>query len=199
MKRYNQNEIDELAKILKNDGVISIPTDTLYGLCVKMNSKKAREKLMAIKNRPSNKSLPIMCEDEEQIKSIGIVNEKIEKIIKAFMPGPITLVLLKGPNLPEFVNEGSQEIGVRMATSDSVRELIKKVGGPICVSSANKSGEPTCKTLEEIEEVFSELDGIMEGNVFFGMGSTIVDCTSDNIKIQRQGPITLEQIMDILK
>ena len=199
MKKFNQDEIDELAKILKNDGVISIPTDTLYGLCVRMNSKKAREKLMTIKNRPSSKSLPIMCADEDQIKSIGIVNENVEKIIKAFMPGPITLVLLKKTNLPEFVNEGSQEIGVRMATSDSVKELIKKVGGPICVSSANKSGEPTCKSIEEIEEIFPELDGIMEGDVFFGMGSTIVDCTTDNIKIIRQGPIKLEQIIDVLK
>ena len=199
MKRYNQNDIDKLADILKNDGVISIPTDTLYGLCVRMNSKKAREKLMAIKNRPSNKSLPIMCADEEQIKKIGKVNKKIEKIIKAFMPGPITIVLLKGPDLPEYVNEGSVEIGVRMATSDYIKELIKKVGSPICVSSANKSGEPTCKTLDEIENEFPDLDGIMEGNVFFGMGSTIVDCTTDTIKIQRQGPISIEQIMEVIK
>ena len=199
MRRFKQNEIDKLADILKNDGVISIPTDTLYGLCVRMNSKKAREKLMKIKNRPSNKSLPIMCEDEEQIKSIGIVNDKTEKIIKAFMPGPITLVLLKKDCLPKYVNEGSPEIGVRMATSDQVKELIKKVGGPICVSSANKSGEPTCKSIDEIEEIFPDLDGIMEGDVFFGKGSTIVDCTTDNIKIQREGPILLNQIMEVLK
>ena len=181
MKRYTQNEINELADILKRDGVISVPTDTVYGVCARMYSKKARENLMIIKNRPATKSLPIMCADKEQIKSIAIVDERVEKLISTFMPGPITLVLLKGPGVPEYVNEGSPEIGVRMATSKALEDLIRKVGSPICMTSANKSGEPTCTTLEEIEKTFPTLDGIMEGSVSFGMGSTIVDCTSESI------------------
>ena len=124
MKRYNESEIDKLSDILKNDGVISVPTDTVYGLCASMNSEKGREKLMQIKNRPANKSLPIMCADEKQIKSIAIVDEKIEKIIHAFMPGPITLVLLKGQNIPKYVNADSNQIGVRMATTKVLEELI---------------------------------------------------------------------------
>lgn len=199
MKRYKQNETDELAEILKNDGVISVPTDTVYGLCARMNSKIAREKLMHVKNRPATKSLPIMCADEEQIKSIAIVNEKIEKLIRAFMPGPITLVLLKGPNVPEYINEASDEIGVRMATSKALKELIEKTGCPIFMSSANRSGEPVCTSLDEIEKVCPSLDGMMEGDVSFGKASTIVDCTKEEIKILREGPITIEQIMEALE
>ena len=199
MKRYKQNETDKLAEILKNDGVISVPTDTVYGLCARMNSKIAREKLMHIKNRPATKSLPIMCADEEQIRSIAIVNEKIEKLIHAFMPGPITLVLLKGPNVPEHVNEGSNEIGVRMATSKALEELIRKTGSPIFMSSANRSGEPTCTNLDEIEKACPTIDGMMEGEVSFGEASTIVDCTTDEIKILREGPISIEQILEALK
>ena len=199
MKRYTQNEINELADILKRDGVISVPTDTVYGVCARMNSKKARENLMIIKNRPATKSLPIMCADKEQIKSIAIVDERVEKLISTFMPGPITLVLLKGPGVPVYVNEGSPEIGVRMATSKALEDLIRKVGSPICMTSANKSGEPTCRTLEEIEKTFPTLDGIMEGNVSFGMGSTIVDCTSESIKILREGPISMKQIIEALE
>lgn len=199
IKRYKPTEIEELAQILKNDGIISVPTDTVYGLCVRMNSKKAREKLMIIKNRPINKSLPIMCASEEQIKKLAIVNEQTEKIIKAFMPGPITLVLLKGPNIPKFVNEGSAEIGVRMATSKTLEELIKKIKTPICISSANKSGKPTCTNLDEIEKVFPNLDGIMEGEVLIGKSSTIIDCTSEKIRIIRDGPISIEQIEKVIK
>ena len=110
----------------------------------------------------------------------------------------ITLVLYKGTNVPEFVNENSIEIGVRMATSKPIEELIRKVGGPICVSSANKSGEPTCTSLDEIEKEFPNLDGIMEGDVVFGQSSTIVDCKTEQIKIQRQGPISIEQIEKVL-
>lgn len=198
MKRYSQEQIEELAKILKNDGVISVPTDTVYGLCSRMYSKEAREKIMHIKERPSNKSLPIMCADEEQIKSIAVVGEREKKIINSFMPGPITLVLLKEPNLPEYINEGSVEIGVRMATSEALKRLIKKLGEPICMTSANKSGKPACTTSEEVERVFPELDGIMIGDVIFKESSTIVDCTSNELKIQREGPISMEQIKEVL-
>ena len=198
MKIFKQTETQELANILKNDGVLAVPTDTVYGLCARMNSKKARENLIEIKNRPENKAFPIMCNSIEQIKSIAKMDEKIEKIIKAFMPGPITLVLLKGENVPNFINEGSNEIGVRMATSKPLEELIEKVGSPIFMTSANISGEPVCKTTKEIENVFPNIDGILEGEVSYGQASTIVDCTSDEIKIIRQGPIAFEEIEKIL-
>lgn len=198
IKRYKQTQVDELAEILKNDGVISVPTDTVYGLCSRMDSVKAREKLYAIKKRQPNKSLPIMCADIDQIKSIAIVDNKTEKLISAFMPGPITLVLLKNPNLPEFINKGSDELGIRMATSKVLEELIRKVGSPICLTSANQSGEPVCTTLEEIEKNCPGIDGMMEGDVMFGQSSTIIDCTSDEIRIQRSGPISMDQIREVL-
>lgn len=195
MKRYIQNEIDELADILKKDGVISVPTDTVYGLCARMNSKKAHDKLMMVKNRPINKLLPIMCADEEQIKSIAVVDKRVEKIIRNFMPGPITLILLKRPELPEYINNGSLTIAVRMASSKIIEELIRKTGSPLFMTSANQSGSPVCTNLDEIEKSCPNLDGMLEGNVSFGQGSTIADCSSESIKILREGPITLEQIM----
>ena len=106
IKRYKLNEIDKLAQILKNDGVISIPTDTIFGICARIDSKKAHQKLIEVKNRSINKSFPVMCADEKQIKEIAIVNERAEKLIKAFMPGPITLILKKNSNLPEYVTNG---------------------------------------------------------------------------------------------
>ena len=194
MKRYKQTEIDELAKILKNDGVISVPTDTVYGVCASINSKKAYEKLKSIKNRPSTKPFPIMCADEEQIERIAIVDERAKKLIQAFMPGPITLVLKKKVNMPSYISNDKDTIAIRMATSKAIKELIIKTGSPIFMSSANQSGETTCNSLEEIEKKLPELDGILEGNVQIGQASTIVDCTLEEIKILRQGPISIEQI-----
>lgn len=199
MRIYKQTETKELANILKNDGVISVPTDTIYGVCARINSIKAHDNLVKIKNRPHSKLFPIMCADEEQIKSIAIVNEKIEKIIHAFMPGPITLVLLKRPELPSYVNNGEPTIAVRMATSKALENLIKETGSPIFMSSANLSGSPTCTNLEEIEKTFPNLDGLMEGDVFFGEASSIIDCTSETFKVLRQGPILIEQIINVLK
>ena len=198
VKRYKQSEIDELADILKNDGVISVPTDTVYGICARINSLKAHDKLISIKHRPITKLLPIMCADEEQIKSIAIVDRRAEKLIRAFMPGPITLILNKKTGVPEYVNNGCETIAVRMATSKTLEKLIRKTESPIFMSSANRSGEPTCTSLDEIEKACPNLDGMMEGNVLFGKGSTIVDCTSEQIKILRTGPISIEQIKEVI-
>ena len=196
MKRYKQNEIDELAEILKKDGAISVPTDTVYGVCARINSMRARDNLAKIKNRPSSKLFPIMCSDEEQIKSIAIVDERAEKIIHNFMPGPITLILKKRSEVPEYINNGEATIAIRMATSKALEELIRKTGSPLFMSSANQSGEATCTNLDEIEKACPTLDGMMEGSVSFGKASTIVDCTSEEIKILREGPISLEEIME---
>ena len=68
MKRYKKHQINDLVCILKNDGVISVPTDTVYGICARIHSKKAYDKLVEVKNRPANKSFPVMCLNEEQIK-----------------------------------------------------------------------------------------------------------------------------------
>lgn len=199
IKRYKQNEIDELAEILKKDGVISVPTDTVYGVCARINSIKARDKLIITKNRPSNKLFPVMCADEEQIKSIAIVDERVEKLIHAFMPGPITLILAKKREVPEYVNNGGVTIAVRMATSKVLEELIRKVGTPIFMTSANQSGEPICNNLDEIEKSCPTLDGMMEGDVSFGRASTVIDCTLDKVKILREGPISMQQIIEILE
>ncbi len=199
IKRYKKSEIKKLAKILKNDGVISVPTDTVFGICARINSKIAHDKLITVKNRPIKKSFPVMCANEEQIKSIAIVNDIAEKLIKSFMPGPVTLVLKKNKNLPEYITNGKDTIGVRMATSEAIEKLILELNSPIFMTSANQSGKPTCSSLDEIEKACPNLDGMMEGNVIFSKGSTIIDCSTNEIKILREGPITIEKINEILK
>ena len=178
--------------------MISVPTDTVFGVCAHINSINAYNKLIKTKNRPITKPFPIMCADKEQIKDIAIIDIRTEKLIQKFMPGPITLVLRKKEGLPEYITNGWDTIAVRMATSKALEELIRKTGSPLFMSSANQSGEPTCKNLDEIERCCSNLDGMMEGEVSFGIGSTIVDCTSNELKILREGPISIEQIKEEL-
>jgi len=199
LKRYKQDEIDELADILKRDGIISVPTDTVYGLCVSMNSQKAHDKLIEAKNRPYNKLFPVMCADIEQIKSIALVSEREEKLINHFMPGPVTLILKVKPEIPDYITNGNDTIAIRMATSEALKKLIIKTESPIFMSSANISGEPPCSTLDEIEKAFPLLDGMMEGNITFGEASTIIDCTSGQIQILRLGPVSMREIMNVLE
>lgn len=198
IRRYKENEIEQLADILKDDGVISVPTDTVYGICARINSKKAHDKLIAEKNRPITKAFPIMCADERQIKSIAEVDARSEKLIRAFMPGPITLVLKKNNTLSEYVTNGKDTVAVRMATSKVIEELIRKTESPLFMTSANKSEEPECTNLDDIEKSCPLLDGMLDGSVVFGEASTIVDCSSKEVKILREGPISMEQIIKVI-
>ena len=198
IKRYKENEIEEIVKILREDGVISVPTDTVYGICARIDSKIAHDKLIMVKNRPFEKSFPVMCANEEQIKSIAIVDEMAEKLIKEFMPGPITLVLKKNKDLPDYVTNGKNTIAVRMATSEFIKNLILKLRRPIFMTSANQSGQTESSNLDEIEKNCPNIDGMVEGEIIFSRGSTIIDCSADEIKILREGPITIEQINKIV-
>ena len=198
IKRYTENDIEILADILKNDGIICVPTDTVYGLCARISSINAYNKLLNAKNRPAEKAFPVMCANGEQIKKIAVIDEKAEKLINAFMPGPITLVLKKMASLPDYVTNGKSTIAVRMATSDILRKIIEKVGCPVFMTSANKSGEPTCTSLEQVETTCLNIDGMLEGNIGYGKASTIVDCTAKETKILREGPISEEQIKKLI-
>lgn len=178
-------------------------SDTVYGICARINSIKAYQKLVKVKNRPNNKSFPVLCKDLEQIKSIAIVDDKALKLIKAFMPGPVTLVLNKRPDAFSYINNAgtreTDEIAIRMISSIFLNKLIDKVGSPLFLTSANKSGMDVCRSLDEIEEECPTLDGMVIGDVSFCEASTIVDLTLDDIKIQRKGPISEDAIMKVLK
>lgn len=200
MKRYRKDQINELVNILKNDGVISVPTDTVFGICAQVYSKKSYRNLVIAKNRPSNKNFPIMCSSKEQIRKIAVVDERVEKLINAFMPGPITLVLnKKDEKLNNGGDRATTELAVRMAPTKILKDLIEKVGCPIFITSANQNGKEVCKNLEEIAKACPTLDGILEGEVSLKKASTIVDCTKEKIKIQRHGPIQEKEILEALK
>lgn len=198
MRRFGRNELDEAAEVLRNNGVVSVPTDTVYGVCARMDCEEAQENLRNVKHRPLTKAFPIMCADEAQIRDIAVVDERAEKMIHAFMPGPVTFILKKKENIPDYVNGGMATLAIRMATSDVLEELIRKAGTPVFMTSANQSGQPTCTSLDEIEKSCPDLDGMVEGEVKFGQASTIIDLSGRDVKILRQGPVTMEQIEKVL-
>lgn len=198
MKRFTENQIEEMAEILRNNGVLSVPTDTVYGVCARMDTMEAQENLRNVKNRPAAKAFPIMCADEDQIASICHITQMDHLLIEAFMPGPVTLILKKKEHVSSWVNGGMDTLAIRMATSDALKRLIQTLGVPVFMTSANQSGEPVCTCLDEIEKSCPLLDGMMEGDVSFGEASTIIDCTSGEVRILRQGPVTMEEIQRVL-
>ncbi len=198
MRRFRENEFQEAVQVLKNDGVISVPTDTVYGVCAQVSSKQAEENLRNVKNRPATKAFPVMCANLSQIEEIAEVSLKAKTIIQVFMPGPITVILNRKKGVSLSIDD-LDTVAIRMATSTVLEKIIANLGRPIFMTSANQSGQPTCTSLDEIEKACPLLDGMLEGEVSFGQASTIVDCSKDEIAILRQGPISLEEIQDKLK
>lgn len=185
-----------MAAVLKRDGCISVPTDTVYGVCARI-TEAGQEKLYEVKNRPRSKQFPVMCSDLSQAKTIAEISGCAEKLMRAFMPGPLTVILKKKAGAPAAIH--GDTVAVRLAVSEPLRELIEKTGMPIFLTSANQSGQKECASLDEIEAACPLLDGMMEGTVSFGMASTIADCTGDAVVIVRNGPITEEMIQSVME
>ena len=190
----------EIAKSkLDQSLVIAFPTETVMGLGVYFDDHKAYELLNQIKRRPEDKPYTLMLGDINDIEKYAFVTDRDRRIINAFMPGPVTL-LLKSKNVPDYVTHNTGVIGVRVPNMPLVQELIKYCGKPLLVPSANKSGEKPALTSSEVREVFKdELEYIFEEDSLAQKPSTIIDLTSEQVKILREGPISIEDINKVLK
>lgn len=183
-----------------NNGVIAIPTDTVYGIaCLAFNSK-AIDRIFSIKGRDSTKALPILIGSFEQLELIAQpINKNAEKLVKAFWPGALTLVILRKHTLPENLSP-YPTVGVRMPKHLWLIKLIKKVG-PLATTSANLSGHSEAlNALEVAEALNGKIDLILDGGQSDStLPSTVVDCSGPEIKILREGPIKSEMIINFLQ
>ena len=188
----------EAKHILENHGVVAFPTETVCGLGVIFDDEIAFEKLNQVKGRPENKPYTLMLSNTQDIDKYAYVDEEVKKVINAFMPGPITLLLKRKADLPFWVTRGSDKIGIRVPDDEVTLKLISTVGKPLLVPSANKSGEKPAMDIDETKKIFgSEVDYYIDGKAGGAKPSTIVDMY-DSIKVVRQGDITLEEIMKVI-
>lgn len=192
-------QVQEASFCLLHHGVVAFPTETVMGLGVVYNDYEAYNKLNAIKRRNEDKPYTMMLSCPRDIEKYAYVSEKAKKIITAFMPGSITLLLPAKPGVPGYVTHDSQVIGVRVPSNSEALLLLKEVGLPLLVPSANRSGEKPALNDQQAYEIFkNELDYIISGQATSHIPSTIVDLSHDEIVIVRPGPISLEAIMEVL-
>lgn len=195
-----EKELVLAKKALDSHGVIAFPTETVMGLAIFFDDKEAYDKLNTIKRRPEDKPYTMMVSDINKIDNYAQVSPKARKIINAFMPGSITLLLPAKEGLPEWVTHNSGVLGIRVPSNEIGLALLKAVEKPLLVPSANRSGEKPALTSEEVEGIFhNEIDFIVPGKANLEKPSTIISLVNDVIKVVREGPISLEQINDALK
>ena len=194
-QRLTKKDSAQIVEILNRGGVVAFPTDTVYGLAVRYDLKEAILKMKEAKQRPETKPFPMMVSSKAQIERVAVTDARSQKLIDQWMPGALTLVFKKRPEVDELVTNGFPTIGIRMPDDEFVLEIINRVGVPLLVPSANLSGQPSCTTSEEVlKQLDGRIDAVVLGESGASTASTVCDTTGDELKILRQGPIKLEDL-----
>ena len=196
-----KEEIRLAKEALLNHQVVAFPTETVMGLGVLFDDKEAYDLLNKIKRRPEDKPYTMMVKDKDEISKYAEINEVTQRVIDAFMPGSITiLVPVKANAVPAYVTHDTGVIGIRIPTNSEAVELLVAIDKPLLVPSANRSGEKPALNSEEVKAIFgSEIGAIVSGKALGEKPSTIVDLTKKEIKVVRPGPISEEDILNAIK
>jgi L-threonylcarbamoyladenylate synthase len=183
--------------ILRNGGLVALPTETVYGLGGDALNPEASAKIYAAKGRPSDNPLIIHIADMEALKVLTReVPEKALLLADRFWPGPLTMIMPKSEKVPYTTTGGLDTVAVRMPSHPTAYELIRSSGVYIAAPSANTSGRPSPTRAEHVlEDLNGKIDMIIDsGKVEIGLESTIVDLTGDIPTILRPGFITKEML-----
>lgn len=199
-EQLSKQDISRIVEILSQGGVVAFPTDTVYGLAVRYDLDEAIEKMKQAKHRPETKPFPMMVSNKKQIEKVAVLDDRARDLIDTWMPGALTLVFKKRPEISSNVTNGFDTIGIRMPDDEFVLEIINRVGVNLLVPSANLSGQPPCTTSDEVlAQLNGRIDAVVLGESGASTSSTVCDTTGEQLKILRQGPITLEALNNTRK
>lgn len=191
--------ISRAVTLVKSGGLIAFPTDTVYGIGVSAFQTDAIERIYKVKDRSTLKAIPILLGDPDFAEQITPpFTPIIEKLAGKFWPGPLTLVLPLLPSLPENLSP-TPTIGLRVPDHPFARALLRGTG-PLAATSANLSGQPSALTAEGVlAQLGSRVDLILDGGrTPGGLASTVLDCTRVKPTVLREGPVSWEDIQDVL-
>ena len=191
---------EEAGKIIRSGGLVAFPTETVYGLGGDGLDPEASKKIYAAKGRPSDNPLILHISDEEELLPlVSAVPESAKGLMKAFWPGPMTLVFKKSSLVPYETTGGLDTVAIRMPSHDAARRLIKAAGVPIAAPSANRSGRPSPTSASHVlEDMDGRIDMILDGGeVPIGLESTIIDVTGDEAVVLRPGYIGVDEIREV--
>ena len=195
INELNKENLEEINRVLNNDGIIIFPTDTVYGIGCNCYSEKALKKLFSFKNRPLSKPINVLTDSYDKIKTIAKkINKKEEELIKKYLPGDLTIILDKKENVPDILTASLSTVGVRIPNDDMALTILNNYKYPLATTSVNLSGDsPGLEVEDFIEEFKDKVDIIVDGGKSkIGVASTIVRVEDNNIKILREGKLKVE-------
>lgn len=178
-------------EVLREGGVVGLPTDTVYGISARPSSFEGVARLFLLKGRDKDKPIGVLVARLDQVARMAEFSDLALTIADEYWPGDLTLVLPSRGLLPGVGDAVGQTIGVRIPNHDTCREVLTEVG-PLAVTSANLTGRAEVVDGIGAEDVFgSEVDFYLPGKCLGGSGSTVLDLSGDKPKVLRQGNLVL--------
>jgi tRNA threonylcarbamoyl adenosine modification protein (Sua5/YciO/YrdC/YwlC family) len=192
-------KIDRVVQFLRKGGIIIYPTDTIYGIGCDLMNKKAIERLCQILDiRPQKLNLSFICHDLSQISQyVRRMDTPVFKVLKKNLPGPFTFILESSSSVPKILDVNKRTVGVRIPAHAITTLIVERLGNPMITSSI-KDDDKVIEYTTDPEEIFEDfknvVDIVIDGGIGGNVPSTVVDCTSDQLTIIRQGLGTFEHL-----
>ena len=200
-KIFTKNELSEAAAMIRNGGIVVMPTETVYGLAANAFDAEAVEKIFTAKGRQADNPLIVhIANNSDWERIVEEIPPKARLLADRFWPGPLTIILKKKPIIPDIVSGGLDTVAVRMPKNKIAFRFIRECGCPLAAPSANLSGCPSpTKFSHVVKDMNGRVDGIIDGgDCMVGVESTVISLVDDKPVILRPGRITAEQISKLI-
>jgi L-threonylcarbamoyladenylate synthase len=194
-------QIGEAVGVVRGGGLLVFPTETVYGLGASAWNAEACANIFAAKGRPADNPLIVHISGTAMLGEVAAeVPQAAWRLFDAFSPGPLTVILLRGPRIPDLVTAGLDSVGVRIPSHPVAQALLKAAGMPIAAPSANRSGRPSPTDFPTaVEEMDGRVDAIIDGGPCdHGLESTIIRVAGGAVTVLREGAVTREMIRAVL-
>ncbi len=196
----NPKAIEQIVEVLKKGGIIIYPTDTVYGMGCDITNQKAIEKICKLRGvKPEKANFSFICSDLRHISDyIKPIDNTVFRILKKALPGPFTFIFNANNNVPKLLSSNKKTVGIRVPDNNIAREIVLQLGNPILSTSIHDDDEVIEYSTdpELIHEKYEDkVDLIVDGGYGDNEPSTVVDCTSGDFEVIRQGKGDLESLI----
>ena len=200
MQNPTEENIQKAADIIKNGGLVVMPTETVYGLGANALDKNAVTNVFKAKGRPMDNPLIVHIASAEDAEKSAHTSPLFYELAEKFMPGPLTVIMPKKDVIPYEVSCGLDTVAIRVPSNEIAHNLIEKSGCPIAAPSANLSGKPSPTTfMHVVEDMNGRVDAIIDGGpCTVGLESTVIILKNDSAELLRPGKVTYEELKEII-